>query len=65
MKPHEQRVLQEQADLDEKIARLRGFMNTDTFAAIDHTDQVLLRWQYNSMCAYSQALASRIARFTA
>ena len=64
LKPHEERVVQEKADLDEKLVKLRDFMRKDTFATLPSEDQWLLRMQHDAMDQYSRVLGLRIARFT-
>jgi len=65
LKPHEERVVQEKADLDEKLYKLRTFMaDEQKFAAIAREDQWLLRMQLDVMESYSRVLSLRIARFT-
>ena len=63
MKPHEQRVVAEKADLDERIAKLDAFIAAEMFKTIDAEDRGLLLAQRHYMSHYSQALALRIARF--
>lgn len=65
LKPHEERVVQEKADLDEKLVKLRAFLGDEQkFAAIPAEDQWLLRMQLDAMDQYSRTLGLRIARFT-
>ncbi len=62
--PHEQRVVEEKRELDEKISKLAAFIaSTQTFAGLDPRAQELLRQQGSQMIAYSDTLASRIAWF--
>jgi hypothetical protein len=66
MQPHEQRVVNEKRDLDEKLAKLKAFCfgeNTTIFRGLDPIDRDLLEDQYNSMKDYSEILGKRIARF--
>lgn len=64
--PHEQRVVDEKRDLDEKREKLRAFIEgRGKFEQLDTEDQILLRNQFGAMNVYSAVLAQRIARFTA
>ena len=62
--PNEQRVLQENIDLEEKIIHLEEFINTnDTFKNMEFIDKHLLNAQLESMKSYSTILHARIQRF--
>lgn len=63
MKPYQQRVVQEKSDLDEKLERLRVFIGTDEFDALDHAEQQRLEKQLWAMRDYSGILNERIAAF--
>lgn len=63
MQPHEQRVLDEKKELDEKISKLSDFMHGDTFANLPGVDQGLLMVQIRAMKMYSEALSQRIQQF--
>ncbi len=63
MQPHQERVLQEKAELDERLAKLTAFLETDTYHALPDEDKELLRLQWALMCDLSDILAKRIARF--
>lgn len=63
MQPHQQRVVDEKKELDDKIERLTAFTKGDIFKSIDDEDQRLLVKQLSEMGSYSETLASRIARF--
>lgn len=56
------RLATEKAELDEKIAKLSAFLESDNFATIDPVQQTLLNIQVKTMEAYSQILLERIAR---
>ena len=64
LQPHQQRVLEEKAQLDERIAKLSAFVETSVCRALDGSEQFDLHNQLNSMECYSAALGRRIARFT-
>lgn len=63
MTPHEQRVIDEKAALDEKIAKLAAFFPTTIYDSLCRRDQDLMREQYSAMMNYSDILGNRIARF--
>ena len=62
--PHQERVVQEKKDLDEKAQKLSDFIGTNpTFATIDPAEQERLREQCEIMWQYSEILGQRIAAF--
>lgn len=66
--PHQQRVVDERADLHEKIARLEAFMFGDpmfssVFEGLHIGERDRLRRQYACMCDYRTVLDERIAAF--
>lgn len=61
--PHEQRVIDEKADLDARAAKLATFLAGELFAGLPLVDQHLLALQHDAMGAYSYILGERIARF--
>lgn len=63
MQPHQERVVQEKADLDEKLSKLRLFFTTSTFVGLDEAEQDRLRSQEGAMHTYSEILGERIAAF--
>jgi len=63
MKPHQQRVVEEKEELDEKRQRLGEFKNTDLFAALPWQEQERLNTQAHIMTMYSAVLGARIAAF--
>ena len=64
-KPHEQRVIAERADLDEKLTKLEAFLSTETFGNLDQADGALLTRQAKIMTDYVLVLDARIDRFSA
>lgn len=60
---HQQRVIDEKADLDEKLAKLAAFFGTPTFARLDQAEQRRLYTQKDAMQDYSDVLAERIGAF--
>ena len=63
LKPHEERVLAERAELAEKCVKLEAFIVSDAFKSIDILDRDLLEEQHNAMTVYLAVLDRRIARF--
>jgi uncharacterized membrane protein YccC len=63
MQPHQQRVVNEAAELDDRLAKLLAFFDTPTFAALDTAERDRLHTQAGAMVAYSDALESRINAF--
>ena len=64
MKPHQQRVVDEKSELDEKRERLLAFFGTDLFRGLDQAEKDRLRTQHSVMGVYSRVLHQRIAAFT-
>jgi hypothetical protein len=65
MAPHQQRVVDEKAELDEKREKLLAFFNTDLFRGLDQAEKDRLRTQHGVMGVYSEILHQRIAAFSA
>ncbi len=66
MKPHEERVITEKRELDEKLTKLKAFCfgpGSPIFKALPPIDRDLLEDQYSSMKDYSEVLGKRIKRF--
>ena len=63
MQPHQQRVLDEKKELDEKREKLGEFKQTDRFAALPWQEQERLNTQAHIMTMYSAVLGERIANF--
>jgi hypothetical protein len=61
--PYQQRVVEEKAALDEKLALLMKFFDTKTYKDLPDRDAVLLRDQHEAMERYGTMLELRIARF--
>lgn len=64
MAPHQQRVVDEKKDLDEKRVKLQAFFNTDLFRVLDQGEKDRLSTQYSVMALYSEILGQRIAAFS-
>ena len=63
LQPHQQRVVDEHRDLDEKAIKLSVFVDGIAFAGLDSVDRALLREQLVVMRQYLYVLKQRIARF--
>lgn len=64
MQLHEQRVIHEKRELDEKIIKLSAFISSSPlFRGLPQIDQSLLRDQRETMILYSDILSVRIGRF--
>lgn len=61
--PHQQRVIAEKAELDEKLSKLLAFFDSETYKAIPGQDQQMLQQQSVSMEHYSEILGMRIEGF--
>jgi hypothetical protein len=63
MAPHQERVVTEKRELDEKLAKLSGFFGTPTFDSLGLAEKERLRRQHAAMHVYSAILGERIAAF--
>lgn len=61
--PHQQRVVDEKAELDAKREALSNFKNTNVFAELDWKERDRLNSQAMIMGMYSAVLADRISNF--
>ena len=65
MQPHQQRVVDEKTDLDEKLSKLRTFCSqiNGIFDSLPTEEKRRLTEQEGHMASYSDVLARRIAAF--
>ena len=63
MAPHQQRVVDEKAALDEKIATLGKFLCGEFIKSLPQDEQARLSEQFDVMQVYSNILGARIAAF--
>lgn len=69
MQPHEERVVLEKQELDDKLAKLKSFCFgseitvNSVFKNLPAEDRDLLEDQYTTMEQYSKILGKRIERF--
>jgi len=63
MQDYQQRVVDEQIELNEKLVKLIQFSTTETYRKLPVVDRDLLIEQQGAMAAYNNILGDRIARF--
>lgn len=64
LQPHQQRVVAEKAELDEKATALSNFIgHSPIFETLEATEQERLKEQNDVMWQYSEFLGARIAAF--
>lgn len=63
MQPHQQRVVDERTELDEKLAKLKAFIGGEVFNNLDQAEKERLDQQAAVMAEYSRILGERIAAF--
>jgi hypothetical protein len=63
LQPHQQRVIEEKAALDEKLSRLIPFLRTDTCYVLPLKERCQLKRQADAMTEYAKILGERIAGF--
>ncbi len=65
MQPHQERVIEEEKELSEKLNKLGEFIHGDVFHALPDEDKELLQDQDDHIRAYVNVLRKRIERFAA
>lgn len=60
MSTFKERLTVEKAELDDKLGKLKAFMESDKFNGIDTVQKSLLQVQAHAMLTYSQILFERI-----
>lgn len=63
LQPHQQRVVQEKQELDERLSKLHSFLGSQVFNSLDADEQSRLRRQADLMNQLSIVLGERIAKF--
>lgn len=63
MLPHQQRVVEELEQLNDKIEKLTSFMLGNIYISLPAVDQGLLMVQIRCMRLYAETLSDRISRF--
>lgn len=61
--PHQQRVVDERQELEERLAKLRQFLGTEICLSLPFDERSLLVRQERVMTEYSEILADRINLF--
>lgn len=61
--PHQQRVIAELEQLDDRIQKLELFLRTELFAGLPEDEQQLLKMQADAMVLYLGILNTRAAKF--
>jgi hypothetical protein len=64
LQPHQQRVIEEEKALSEKLNKLGEFIHGSIFAGLSTEDRMLLQEQDDHMRVYVHVLRKRIDRFT-
>lgn len=66
LQPHQQRVVDEKTELDDKRTKLKAFIEGNAiFAGLPEEEKERLVRQHSCMTEYSEILGERIAAFTA
>ena len=63
MEDWQQRVVDEQRDLEDKIKKLEAFIDGEQFGGIRQAVRIAMRDQHRHMVGYNRALLDRIAMF--
>ena len=61
--PHQQRVVEEKYELDEKLGKLLSFFQSEIFSSLSDAERSRLRNQARFMDGYSSVLKERIEAF--
>jgi hypothetical protein len=64
MAPHQERVVTEKKELDEKRDKLTAFLRGEAYRSVKGPEQLRLERQLVAMTLYSDILGERIAAFT-
>lgn len=63
MEDWQQRVVDDQRDLEDKIKKLEAFIDGDKFGSVRSAVRVAMREQHRHMVGYNRALVDRISLF--
>ena len=64
LQPHQQRVVEERAELEDKLGKLQAFITGERFATVPDAERGrLVVLQHKLMEAYALVLEQRIAAF--
>ena len=64
MESFQERVVFEKQELDERLVKLKAFLDGGIVQSLPHDEQLRLRRQANVMGTYSDVLGERIEAFT-
>ena len=64
MEQWQERVIQEKKELDEKIDKLKKFLDEESIDALDQTERLRLEVQLTIMESYSNILKARITSWS-
>lgn len=63
LQPHQQRVVEERTELEDKLGKIHAFITSEKFASIPDDEQGRLVLQHKLMESYALVLEQRIAAF--
>lgn len=63
MEAYQERVVQEERELREKMQKLEAFFGTEIFKGLPQDEQKRLNRQYSYMSGYREVLEERILNF--
>jgi hypothetical protein len=63
MQPHQERVIAEQIELQDRLDKLTAFFATDMFKSLPIAEQARMEMQSFYMGGYSDILKARIKKF--
>ena len=63
MQPHQQRVVEERAELEDKLGKLQTFILSERFVSVPDDEQGRMVLQHHIMNALALVLEQRIAAF--
>jgi hypothetical protein len=63
LQPHQQRVVEERAQLSDKVDKLETFVGSRTYTQLLPAEQARLQRQLHIMQLYEQVLSERISAF--
>ena len=63
LQPHQQRVVAEADELDDKLTKLNAFLNSNRVSVVSREELERMQRQSNAMTHYSDVLRERIAAF--
>ena len=63
LQPHQQRVVEERAELEDKLGKLQAFITGESFATLSDAEQGQLVLQHKLMKSYALILKRHIDAF--